>query len=127
LQRSALPIATLPVQPAAPLALSFVTHTRRDCAIHQLEEICHAGSVFILDFNMFSNLSLTRQFEADAAALQSTIDELLRHGFTIQVECQAAIASLRDLASDAKTIGTLQVTFANEDGSLRIPVPAVPG
>jgi hypothetical protein len=109
------------------IALNFVTSESRNAAIQQFETLCHDSGVFIVDFHMFSNVSLSVQFEAAVPALLNFTAALTQSSFHITGDSQVSLALLPASDSQSRAIGTMQVTFACEDGNLRIAVPNVPG
>jgi hypothetical protein len=109
------------------ITLNFLTNQPRNAAIRELERLCQANGVFILDFHMFSNVSLALNIEANAAAIPHLGRALAESSFQIDGAGQAQVESLAHLPSGSMARGTLQVTFAKEDGELRITTPMVPG
>ena len=109
------------------IALNFVTGESRNAAIQLFETLCHNSGVFIVDFHVFSNVSLSVQFEAEVASLINFTAALTQSSFHITADSQASLALLPASHPQSRAVGTLQVTFASEDGNLRIAVPNVPG
>jgi hypothetical protein len=78
----------------------------------------------ILDFKMFSNLSLSMIVWLSGRGVLSLLDSLAALGWDVDVEPDREALALR--AADSLE-GTFQMTFPDGDGELRIPLPAVPG
>ena len=109
------------------IALNYLTGKPRNIAIQELENLCQTNVVNILDFHMFSNSSLSIQFEADAAGISALAQALERNSFQI---VDSSVVHLEKMAKDlpeSKVSGTIQVSFMNEDGDLKIEVTMVPG
>jgi hypothetical protein len=101
-----------------------VARSRRGEAIARVEDAVQRHRGDVLDFKMFSNLSLALVVDMAAAEVVALADELRGLGWHVDLE------PARDLlaASPAERLeGTVQVTFPEGDGELVIPVPAVPG
>jgi hypothetical protein len=78
----------------------------------------------ILDFKMFSNLSLCLIAELDREALPALLGELSSAGWSVEVEPDPGELAQ---AQERRVEGTIQVTFPEGDGELVIQTPAVPG
>jgi hypothetical protein len=101
-----------------------VARVPRADAIALVEEAVRRHRGDILDFKMFSNLSLCLIAELDREALPALLGELVSLGWTAEVEPEP-----EELAGGEqhRLEGTIQVTFPEGDGELVIPTPAVPG
>jgi hypothetical protein len=101
-----------------------VSRGRREEAIARVEEVVQRRRGDILDFKMFSNLSLTLLVEMDMDAVPALADELAALGWHVDLDPGREVLAGR---SGERMEGTIQVTFPEGDGELVIPVPAVPG
>jgi len=101
-----------------------VARGRREEAIARVEEAIQRRRGDILDFKMFSNLSLNLVVEMHGGAVPALVDELVALGWHVEVEPGREALSGRE---GDRLEGTLQLTFPEGDGELVIPVPAVPG
>jgi hypothetical protein len=101
-----------------------VSRGRREEAIARAEEAIQRRRGDILDFKMFSNLSLTLLVELDGDAVPALADELSALGWHVDLEPGRDALAGR---CGERMEGTVQVTFPEGDGELVIPVPAVPG
>ena len=101
-----------------------VARERRELAIARAEDAVRLHGGDILDFKMFSNLSLSLIVEMTGGGVAALVDSLASRGW--QVEVDPGREALAARAGD-RLEGTLQVTFPEGDGELAIPVPAVPG
>ena len=105
-------------------ALRAVVRGEREEAIERAKVAVGVAGGDVLDFKMFSNLSLTLIVELPGSGLLSLLDALVALGWNVEVEPgREAIAGR---ASELLE-GTVQLTFPEGDGELRIPQPAVPG
>jgi len=78
----------------------------------------------VLDFKMFSNLSLTLIVELPGSGLISLLDALVAQKWS--VDCEPDRDAIGQRMSELLE-GTVQLTFPAGDGELRIEQPAVPG
>jgi hypothetical protein len=104
--------------------IRVVVHEGRDQAIDHGKDAVLRNQGAILDFKMFSNLSLAMIIELSGSRLLSLLDSLVELGWNVDVEPDREAIARR--ATDLLE-GTLQMTFPEGDGELEIPVPAVPG
>ena len=101
-----------------------VTRERRELAIARVEEAVRRQGGDILDFKMFSNLSLSLMVEMAGGGVVALVDSLGALGWQVEVDPgRDALAA----GAAGRLEGTVQVTFPEGDGELVIPVPAVPG
>lgn len=101
-----------------------VARERRDEAIARAEDAVRRQRGDVLDFKMFSDLSLNLVVELDGAGVVALVDALAALGWPVEVQPDRAALALR--GAD-RLQGTFQVTFPEGSGELAIPVPAVPG
>jgi hypothetical protein len=101
-----------------------VARERRDLAIPRSEDAVQRQGGFVLDFKMFSNVSLNLLVELTGAGVLALVEALTGLGWTVEV--QPDPAALAGRAAE-RLEGTFQVTFPEGDGELVIPTPAVPG
>jgi hypothetical protein len=101
-----------------------VAGERRDSAIARAQEEIQRHRGDVLDFKMFSNLSLNVIVEMSGAGVAALVEALEASGWSVEVEPDREALAVR--AAD-RLEGTLQVTFPEGDGELRIPLPVVPG
>ena len=104
--------------------LRAVAREPRAAAIPAAEEEVRRRRGDVLDFRMFSNLSLNLLVELDGAAVPDLVDDLVALAWPVEVEPGREALSAR--GSD-RLEGTVQVTFPEGDGALVIPLPKVPG
>lgn len=104
--------------------LEAVARERRELAIARVEEAVRQQGGDILDFKMFSNLSLSLIVEMGGGGVVALVDSLGALGWQVEVDPGRDALAVR--AGD-RLEGTVQVTFPEGDGELVIPVPAVPG
>jgi len=101
-----------------------VVREPRDTAIEHGKDSVHQSHGDLLDFKMFSNLSLSMIIELNGRQLLSLLDSLQARGWDVEVDPgREAVAGRADDALE----GTMQMTFPEGDGELRIPTPWVPG
>jgi len=101
-----------------------VARERRELAIAAAEEEVRRRRGDVLDFRMFSNLSLNLLVEMAGEEVAALGDALRARGWHVELEPdrEALAARGRD-----RLEGSFQVTFPEGDGELAVPTPAVPG
>jgi hypothetical protein len=104
--------------------LRAVAREPRTAATSRAEEAVQARRGDILDFKMFSNLSLNLLVELEAAAVVGLADELEGLGWPIDLEPPREALLAR---AGERLEGTLLLDFPDGDGELVIPLPRVPG
>jgi hypothetical protein len=109
---------------AGDFRIRAVAREGRERAIEQGKEAVLRNQGAILDFQMFSNLSLSMVVELSGSRVLSLLGSLVALGWDVDVDPDREAIARRgtDLLE-----GTFQMTFPEGDGELRIPVPAVPG
>lgn len=96
----------------------------RNQVIWNCKEIINQKYGNILDFKMFSNLSINFNIEIKSNLYSDLINTLKQQGW--KVEFDPKEEAFND--SEAKLMeGTLQITFPEGDGTLKQIIPAVPG
>jgi hypothetical protein len=105
-------------------AVRAVVRGEREEAIERAKAAVGAAGGDVLDFKMFSNLSLTLIVELRGSGLLSLLDALVALGWNVEVEPGRETFAGRE---SELLEGTVQLTFPEGDGELRIPQPAVPG
>jgi hypothetical protein len=101
-----------------------VAREPRAAAIARAEEAVQRQRGDVLDFKMFSNLSLNLIVELSGDGVLALVDALAALGWAVEVQPDRAALAAR--GAD-RLEGTFQVTFPEGDGALVVPVPAVPG
>lgn len=101
-----------------------VAREPRTAAISRVESLIQAQRGDILDFKMFSDVSVNMLVEMGGAAVAGLVDALAGLGWPTELEPRRDEVSAR---LDERLEGTVQVTFPEGEGALRHPQPAVPG
>jgi hypothetical protein len=101
-----------------------VAREPREVAIQRAEGEVQRQGGDLLDCKLFSNLSMNLIVELTGAGVVAVADALAGLGWSVEVEPTRELLAQR--AAD-RLEGTLQVTFPEGDGELKIPTPAVPG
>jgi hypothetical protein len=96
----------------------------RAAATSRAEGAVQARRGDILDFKMFSNLSLNILVELEAAAVVGLADEFEGLGWPVDLEPPRATLLAR---AGERLEGTVLLDFPDGDGELVIPLPRVPG
>jgi hypothetical protein len=96
----------------------------REAAISRTEALVQRHGGDVLDFKMFSNLSINLIVEATGAGVVAVVDGLQALGWYVDLEPTREL--LLERAAD-RLEGTLQLTFPEGDGALKVTTPAVPG
>jgi len=104
--------------------IRIVVHEGREQAIDHGKDAIQRNHGDILDFKMFSNLSLAMIVEMNGSRVLALLDSLVELGWDVELEPDREAIGLR--ATDLLE-GTFQMTFPEGDGELKIPQPAVPG
>lgn len=104
--------------------VQLVVHEGRHPAIEHAREAVLRERGDILDFKMFSNLSLAMIIELDGARLLALLESLVALGWHVEVEPGREVLARR---ATEQLEGTVQLTFPEGDGELELPLPAVPG
>ncbi len=101
-----------------------IAREKRELAMERAEEAVRRERGDILDFKMFSNLSLNLVVEMSGGGVLALVDWLGAAGWNVELDPgrEALLARAAD-----RLEGTFQVTFPEGDGELVIRLPAVPG
>lgn len=104
--------------------LRAVAREPRQAAMARAEALVQAHRGDLLDFKMFSNLSLNLLVELPAEALVALADDLAALGWPVELEPQRQSLLAR---AGERLEGTFLLDFPEGDGELAIPQPRVPG
>ena len=104
--------------------LRAVAREPRAAATSRAEGAVQTRRGDILDFKMYSNLSLNLLVELEAAAVVGLADEFERLGWPVDLEPQREALLAR---AGERLEGTVLLDFPDGDGELVIPLPRVPG
>lgn len=110
--------------PAKIFRVSVIFGTEWGAAIEHCKALLQEQGGLILDFHMFSNLALALQVEISGRGLVAFIERVRAENCA--VEFKPDVDALAAAGAEVLS-GTVQLVFAHEDGSMKIPVPAVPG
>jgi hypothetical protein len=103
------------------LRINGTTRVDRHEMISQLRDCLTQHNGWIVDFQMFSNLSICINFEISSASVEAFRQSLN----LLDAKFTADQAPATITASEIR--GTLQMTFTHDQPDLRIEVPAIPG
>ncbi|MDT5059632.1 MAG: hypothetical protein QOH63_91 [Acidobacteriota bacterium] len=102
--------------------------------ISRVKEAILKGGGFILDFHMFSNLSICLNFELTVGKINQLYDALKATGLQLSEEsarllenCCRGLEQLEEKARASEVTGTLAITFIHSEPDLRIEVAAHSG
>lgn len=116
------------------LRLNGITRRDRHEMISRVKEAILKGGGFILDFHMFSNLSICLNFEIAAGKINELYGELKLTGLRLTEEshellagCAKQAEQLEAEAGASEVAGTLEITFIHNEPDLRIEVRPIPG
>lgn len=104
--------------------LRAVAREPRTAATSRVEGVVQARRGDILDFKMFSNLSLNLLVELEATAVAGLADDLEGLGWPVDLEPPREALLAR---AGERLEGTVLLDFPDGDGELVIPLPKVPG
>jgi hypothetical protein len=116
------------------LRLNGITRRDRHEMISRVKEAILKGGGFILDFHMFSNLSICLNFEIAVGKIEKLHDALKATGLQLSRESGELLVGyskrteqLEAEAEASEVAGTLEITFIHNEPDLRIEVPPIPG
>lgn len=102
--------------------------------ISRVKEAISKSGGFILDFQMFSNLSICLNFELAVGKIDRLSDALKATGMQLSEEshhllanCCKGLEQLDEKTRASEVTGTLAITFIHNEPDLRIEVPPIPG
>lgn len=104
--------------------------------ISRVREAFTTSDASILDFRMFSNLSLSIIFELPARRLGELANALAATGLRLSAESRELITNWQQQYVDgacespqqqSEIKGALQITFIHHEPDLRLDVPSIPG
>ncbi len=104
--------------------LQVVTRGDRERAIDLAKEAIAAHRGDVLDFRMFSNLSLCLIVEMTGDGVSALAKDLESLGWIVEADPDRSALGRR---GGELLEGTVQLTFSAGDGELEIPTPSVPG
>ena len=116
------------------LRINGITRRDRQEMITRVKEAILQGGGFIVDFHMFSNLSICLNFEISAGkicdlsvALKRTELRLTEESNDLLTDYCKQVEQLSEEAGASEVAGTLEITFIHNEPDLRIEVPPIPG
>ena len=116
---------------APPLRLSGSTRADRHETVSRVRDAINASGGALLDFKMFSNVSICLNFEIPARHVARLRSALGATPLRLDAESAALLARFdEETGTDTTAIdlpGTLQITFIHDDPDLIIAVPPIPG
>jgi hypothetical protein len=118
------------------LRLNGCTRDERHDMISRVQRAFTESNASILDFKMFSNLSLNLIFELPARRIGELSAALTATGLRLSAESRELLGDWQkryEEADDAgasqptEIAGSLQITFIHHEPDLRLEVPPIPG
>jgi hypothetical protein len=116
------------------LRINGITRRDRHEMISRVKEAILQGGGFIVDFHMFSNLSICLNFEISAGKICALSAALKRTELRLTEESHELLADYCRQAEQlpvetgaSELAGTLEITFIHNEPDLRIEVPPIPG
>lgn len=117
------------------LRLEGFTRDDRHAMISRVREAFAASNASILDFKMFSNVSLSIIFELPARRIGELAHALAATGLRLSAASRELLADWQrrydegacESAGRAEITGALQLTFIHHEPDLRLDVPPIPG
>jgi len=100
-----------------------IAHGERQGAIAACQKLVTDRGGAILDFKLFSNLSMSLLVEAKGKELVTMLEGMREMGWSPESTPDAETIA----AATTPLEGTIQLTFAGGDGALKQIIPAVPG
>jgi hypothetical protein len=106
----------------------------RSHMISALRDLINENGGWILDFKLFSNISICINFEISAKNVERLRMALLENNVQLSDESSALLMDFcnqldpsDELSEAPGVMGAIQVTFIHNEPDLRIEVPAIPG
>jgi hypothetical protein len=116
------------------LRLNGITSIDRHEMISRVKEAILKGGGSILDFHMFSNLSICLNFELTVGKIEKLYDALTATGLRLSEEsrrllenCCEGLEQLEEKARASEVTATLEITFIHSEPDLRMEAPPIPG
>ena len=117
------------------LRLEGFTRDDRHAMIARVREAFAASNASILDFKMFSNVSLSIIFELPARRIGELQTALSATGLRLSAASRELMAGWQRRYAEgacgsqqqAEITGALQITFIHHEPDLRLDVPPIPG
>ena len=109
------------------------TRLDRQQAITLIKDAIQESGGWLLDFTMFSNISICFNLEVGRRNLGRLFELLVGTGVRLSRESEEHYAAWRARVEDGvqaeedDLAGTIQVTFIHDEPDLRREVPAIPG
>lgn len=102
--------------------------------ISRVKEAISKSGGSILDFHMFSNLSICLNFELMVGKIDKLSEALKATGMQMSEEsqrllenCRRGLEQLDGKTRASEVTATLAITFIHDEPDLRIEVPSIPG
>ena len=117
------------------LRLEGFTRDDRHAMISRVREAFAASNASILDFKMFSNVSLSIIFELPVRRIGELANALSATGLRLSAASRELLADRQqrydegacESAEQTEITGALQLTFIHHEPDLRLDVPPIPG
>ncbi|HKG20804.1 MAG TPA: hypothetical protein VKC34_02815 [Blastocatellia bacterium] len=116
------------------LSIRGSTRSERQEAIARAKEAIQASGGWILDFRLFSNVSISVSFEVPLNGVERLFSLLVAADIHLDRESEELLAGYRrgreqlsDRRLSTEVPGALQLTFIHNEPDLRLEVPAIPG
>lgn len=111
-----------------PFKIIGLTRTERHLVIAQVMDAIQGCGGWIMDFNIFSNISICLNVEIGVDRIEALCLELEKIGIKLNRSGAAGDSALSEIASpDRPVTGTIQITFIHQEPDLRVEVPPIPG
>lgn len=98
-----------------------------------IKEAIQDNDGWLVDFKMFSNISICFNIEIKKHGLKKLYGVLENIGMLLNQESEEQRGKLEQVreefieTGDSELIGTIQVTFMHKDPDMRIEIPMIPG
>lgn len=115
------------------LQLNGMTTVERHTMIERVKAALAASGAYILNFHMFSNVSLVLEFEIPLDQLTRLGPAIHTTGLRLEQRSQELLdewdqqTAARGAVESRDLPGTLQITFIHNEPDLIVEVPMVPG
>ncbi|HST22215.1 MAG TPA: hypothetical protein VLR90_13915 [Blastocatellia bacterium] len=109
------------------LRINASTRSDRNLIIARAKEAILQSGGWVLDFKLFSNISICINFEIVTANIEELRAALNQLDLRLSKQSHEALESFKDEQKEGDIKGALQITFIHDEPDLRRDVPAIPG